>query len=50
MGLIDRIREPKTERGRTEPSLLKHGGVTNGPVSAERELFDYLMNFDDQNR
>ncbi|MBV8359398.1 MAG: CpaF family protein [Deltaproteobacteria bacterium] len=42
MGLIDRIRETKIERGSTEPSLLKHGGVTGDPVSAERELFDYL--------
>ena len=42
MGLMDRIREPKVTRGSTEPSLLKHGGVTSGPVSAERELFDYL--------
>ena len=42
MGLIDRIREPKTAHGSKEPSLLKHGSVTSGPVSAERELFDYL--------
>jgi len=42
MGLIDRIREPKTARGSIEPSLLKHTGVTGEPVSAERELFDYL--------
>ncbi|MBV8054971.1 MAG: CpaF family protein [Deltaproteobacteria bacterium] len=42
MGLMDRIREPKVTRGSTEPSLLKHGGVTGSPVSAERELFDYL--------
>jgi pilus assembly protein CpaF len=43
MGLIDRIREPKAERGKAEPSLIKHGAVTNRePVSAERELFDYL--------
>ncbi len=42
MGLIDRIREPKTERTRTEPSLLRQGAVNSGPISAERELFDYL--------
>jgi len=42
MGLMDRIREPKVTRAGTEPSLLKHSGVTGGPVSAERELFDYL--------
>ena len=42
MGLIDRIREPKTERGRPEPSLLRHRAVAGEPVSAERELFDYL--------
>src|SRR5215469_430942 len=42
MGLIDRIRGPKTARGSIEPSLLKHAGVTGEPVSAERELFDYL--------
>jgi pilus assembly protein CpaF len=42
MGLIDRIREPKAERGRNEPSLLRQGAAASGPVSAERELFDYL--------
>jgi pilus assembly protein CpaF len=42
MGLLDRIREPKTEGGRTEPSLLRHGATNREPVSAERELFDYL--------
>jgi len=42
MGLIDRIREPKVERGTTEPSLLKHAAVNSRPVSAERELFDDL--------
>jgi pilus assembly protein CpaF len=42
MGLIDRIREPKTERTKLTPSLLRHGTVAEGPASAERELFDYL--------
>jgi pilus assembly protein CpaF len=42
MGLIDRIREPKAEHGANEPSLLRNGAVNGGPVSAERELFDYL--------
>ena len=42
MGLIDRIREPKAEHGATEPSLLRQGAVNGSPVSAERELFDYL--------
>ena len=42
MGLIDRIREPKTEQ-RNEPSLLRHAPAAGRePVSAERELFDYL--------
>jgi pilus assembly protein CpaF len=42
MGLIDRIREPKAERGKNEPSLLGRGAVSGAPVSAERELFDFL--------
>jgi pilus assembly protein CpaF len=43
MGLIDRIREPKPERVKIEPSLLKRAAATaHEPVSAERELFDYL--------
>jgi pilus assembly protein CpaF len=42
MGLIDRIREPKAERAKIEPSLLRHSNVNGAPVSAERELFDYL--------
>jgi pilus assembly protein CpaF len=43
MGLIDRIRETKTERARIEPSLLKLGPVAGRePVSAERELFEDL--------
>jgi pilus assembly protein CpaF len=42
VGLIDRIREPKAERSRKEPSLLRRGVVDQGPISAERELFDYL--------
>src|SRR5207302_3954159 len=42
MGLIDRIREPKADWNRNETSLLRHGNVNGAPVSAERELFDYL--------
>ena len=42
MGLIDRIREPKAEATRNEPSLLRHVNGNGAPVSAERELFAYL--------
>jgi pilus assembly protein CpaF len=42
MGLIDRIREPKADTNKNEPSLLRHGNVNGAPVSAERELFAYL--------
>ncbi len=42
MGLIDRLREVKSEGSRNEPSFLRHTSLNGAQVSAERELFDYL--------
>jgi pilus assembly protein CpaF len=42
MGLIDRLREAKSESNKNEPSFLRRSGLNEAQVSAERELFDHL--------